>query len=355
MSCLNASKDDLYNKTGRLESLKRAIELTELKAPEEAFLQLQQLIADSPHSEEACKAHYLSIGLCERSGDHLSAKFHRNQLLAHFKEHPLTEEVIILQDHSSKASFSEHLKEMEQLYPNSPYLALLWYRDALTELGNRNWRQAADQLERAQKRISSSPLADQLLEELQCKRVETLLNWSEESKGAKRSCNLKLAEEALTQVVAPDQRRLLLARLHHLRGQRELAKQLLEEQIEESLNLQLTKSFDLARAYQLQSAVASAEGATELAIERLRLAAAAAPRGALQLDLLMELSGLLDQNEQYEAAIHALSSVINAPLISPLRAEALQRRAELWEIMGRDDLAKLQRGDDEFNPTSINQ
>jgi tetratricopeptide (TPR) repeat protein len=202
-------------------------------------------------------------------------------------------------------------------------------------------------LERAEKQLIEHPLEGDLLHQIDITKVDTCLDLAKRSSGAKQSIYYKLAKEALDGMNSENDVLLLRAELSLSQSDYSIATTLCKQLIASARTQQITKSCELAKAhYILAKAYLAHRRNDEAEIElAAALEAHLDDRGnsELPLHLYMEMSRLLEEKSNFEGAIKALSNAINAPIISPMRLEAMQMRADLFNRMGRSDLAHRQQ------------
>lgn len=290
-------------------------------------------------SNEALLARYLAFQLGERLGDHARVAEHRKALLNQFKESPLTEEALIVQELFGEP-LNIHIEQMERLFPRSPYLSYLWYRKGLALILQKRYSEAIHFLERAETRA----LDDEWFTRINDAKIEAYLALCATSGGPKRSVYHKLAKEAIDRATG-EKAPFFQAALSFDRGDTASSARLCNEMIAFYREQNVSKNQILAKAHHLLAKIYILNNEQKNAKDELDLAIDAYldDGGDLLLTLHMEKSRLLEQMGDIEGAIKSLSSAINAPIISPMRVEAMEKRALLFDKMGRQDLAYKQQ------------
>lgn len=314
---------------------------------ETAKSRFEEVYRRSDCPDEALIARYLAFQIAEKAGDGQSVQAHRKALFEQFRESPLTEEALIVQE-LPKEAFQAHMRRMETLFPDSPYLSLLWYKKGLNLIAQMRQSEAVSYLERAEKQLIDHPLEESgLLEKVTITKIDCFLELARGAKGSKKSIYYKLAQEALEPLGQEAPAKLLRAQLLFDQGDHRGAQQLADALIHQCVAEQISKSQELALAHQLLAKIHRQEGRLQESMDELEAALEAYLPDQEPLDLPLTLhiarSSLLKEMGDCEGALKTLSSAINAPIISPLRVEAMKMRADLFDSMGRKDLAKRQQ------------
>lgn len=306
---------------------------------EKADSLFEKVYNQTDSSDCALLARYLAFQLAERLSDGAKVAEHRKALLNRFKESPLTEEAVIVQELFGEP-LNIHIEQMESLFPRSPYLSYLWYRKGVTLIQQKRYSQAIPYLERAESRA----LDDEWLSWIIDAKIEAYLALCAASCGPKRSVYLKLAKEAVDRATG-EKVPFFKAALSFDMGDTATSARLCNEIIALYREQNVSKSQNLAKAHHLLAKIYILNEEEKMAIDQLDLAIDSRldDGGELLLTLYMEKSQLLEQIGDIEGAIKSLSSAINAPIISPIRVEAMEKRASLFGKMGRQDLAYKQQ------------
>lgn len=285
---------------------------------------------------------------------------------------------------NGNAKALEHLQEMKDLFPTSPYLIHANYLLGLDlkqerpledgTVRKKDLLGAIDHFHRASKlhdnHVQKNTLPqnrisdfDSIRQQSLVERALALLAASEEVDGARKAVFLDYAAEAFQTLIdelehSPDsvsssyptalpECRYGLAKVHVQQNEYDKAEQVLLQLIQHFASQGMEHGYWLSRARYDLAQVYLHRQDYRMALQHLQLAEEAAKGGHVlsvdqHLDLQLTQSECFRQLHDFDKAMALLSQVVNEDVASSLRVKAMYLRAELYQQQGRDDLAMRQ-------------
>lgn len=284
----------------------------------------------------------------------------------------------------------KHLQAFKEKFPESPYLINAYYligldykRDRKTPEGKwvrrKNLTSAIDAFQEVENMFDSltqkNLIAANDLEYFVSVRYRSTLERAlanlaiaDESQGAKKKIYLEYAEEVFYHIMQDfensqntlakllinkepypaiqEESAYWLAQTYIRAKDDEEAEKVLSQMIEKYQSAKITRGYFLSRVWYEQGMIAMRRQENNLAIKYFAHAEDAAKGKILsadqKLDLWIQQSLCYQALKQLDKAMLILSKVINDDAVSGMRLKAMYLRAEIYELQGRQELARKQ-------------